>query len=403
MARRIVRQKLTALSIVSVGIGWIIFLVVRGIAYSALPWCVTFGGVIVAGIALLCRKNKIQWGRDIAGRSDSILALDESFALTLIVISLSLAGCWPRLSRNLMHIVEKPVQTQFVDIEFSTGADQETKPEVPPDNLPKPAKKLVASAANVVQPPVVKPESPSVHTPLAVPAISHRKSAELHAEQGARSEKGEHPQPSEGSERLSHAQNSGYSKSPERAQHSKHSPDSQRDAQTALPPLLSTNNFPIKITQSPSVSSNAHANATPFLEEVPPPELMEVMDNDDDKNAATGVAGERSKGGAGTASPLSTYLKEVQKRIRHAWAPPPDKTRTAQILFRIKRTGKLVSVKLIASSGDSDADASAMHAITACSPFKALPGGFSSDYLDLLYTFNYRADALSEVSTAHPE
>jgi hypothetical protein len=52
------------------------------------------------------------------------------------------------------------------------------------------------------------------------------------------------------------------------------------------------------------------------------------------------------------------------------------------------------------SSGEADTDESAMHAITASAPFKALPPEFTADYLDLLYTFNYKVDQLSEVNAA---
>ena len=61
------------------------------------------------------------------------------------------------------------------------------------------------------------------------------------------------------------------------------------------------------------------------------------------------------------------------------------------------KNGTLASIKLVTSSGDSDADGSAMRAIAACSPFKSLPTDYPAAYLDLQYTFNYSVDELSEV------
>jgi TonB family protein len=169
--------------------------------------------------------------------------------------------------------------------------------------------------------------------------------------------------------------------------------------------------FPMKVSDSPRSnpltappsSQPVRAAQQPVLEEVAPPEMVELTDNQGDKSSESFQAGGRSKGGTGAPSTLVTYLKELHRRIKHAWTPPFGETRSAEILFRLKRNGKLSSIKLVASSGDSDADAEAMHAIATCAPFKALPPDYPADYLDLQYTFNYKADELSEVAAGRTE
>jgi TonB family protein len=141
----------------------------------------------------------------------------------------------------------------------------------------------------------------------------------------------------------------------------------------------------------------------PVLEEVAPAQLLEMTEQND-KASEVSQTGGHSRGGTGSQTLLVSYLRDVHRRIKHAWTPGVDDiTGSAQIMFRIRKNGRLVSMKLMRSSGESDTDDSAMHAITACAPFKPLPAEFTADYLDLLYTFNYKVDQLSEVPHAELE
>jgi TonB family protein len=164
----------------------------------------------------------------------------------------------------------------------------------------------------------------------------------------------------------------------------------------------------INVAEAPKFAHGIPAPATtpgdvksrsrqPVLEEVAPPEMMEITENQGDNGNDTYQPGGRSSGGTGKKTQLIGYLKELHRRIKHAWTPPAGEERSAEILFRIRKNGTLASIKLVASSGDSDADASAMRAIAACSPFKSLPTDYPAAYLDLQYTFNYKVDELSEV------
>lgn len=133
------------------------------------------------------------------------------------------------------------------------------------------------------------------------------------------------------------------------------------------------------------------------FEEVAPPEMVELTDSDGENRAQElWQSGGRSANGKGAKSNLTAYLKELHRRIKRAWRPPGGETRTAEILFRIKRTGQLASIKLIRTSGSNELDDAAMVAIAGCAPFKTLPQDVPTDYLDLLYTFNYTVDSLAE-------
>jgi len=143
----------------------------------------------------------------------------------------------------------------------------------------------------------------------------------------------------------------------------------------------------------------AYANAPMEVEEVHPPQLLEITDNDGEIGAEIWQAGGRSNGGKGAPSSLSTYLKEMHKKLKKNWSPPSGTSRHAQVRFRLRRDGSTVTVRLIASSGDPSVDQSALQAIAAAAPFGNLPKDYLAEYLDVLYTFNYRADELTEVTT----
>jgi TonB family protein len=164
----------------------------------------------------------------------------------------------------------------------------------------------------------------------------------------------------------------------------------------------------INVAEAPRAAHGTPAPATtpgdlksrsrqPVMEEVAPPEMMEITENQGDNGNDTYQPGGHSSGGTGKKTQLVNYLKELHRRIKHAWTPPAGEERSAEILFRIRKNGTLASIKLVTSSGDSDADGSAMRAIAACSPFKTLPTDYQAAYLDLQYTFNYKVDELSEV------
>ena len=69
------------------------------------------------------------------------------------------------------------------------------------------------------------------------------------------------------------------------------------------------------------------------------------------------------------------------------------------IVFRLRKNGTLESMKLSSSSGESETDKSAFRAISAATKQPLpLPKDFSSDSLDVLYTFKYNVNELQEVT-----
>lgn len=138
----------------------------------------------------------------------------------------------------------------------------------------------------------------------------------------------------------------------------------------------------------------------PMFEEMQPPELVEMVDNEGSTESTKNTqVGGRSSGGTGAKSELNTYLKELHKKIKTAWAPPRGQSRKAEILFRIKKPGRLVSIKVVRSSGDNDTDEAAMHAVTAAVKAQPdLPAAYDAPWLDVMYNFNYTADGLQELT-----
>ncbi len=133
------------------------------------------------------------------------------------------------------------------------------------------------------------------------------------------------------------------------------------------------------------------------LEEVAPPRLIEVKDNDGDNSKELWQDGGHSIEGSGTPTSLTNYLQELHKKLKHAWSPPPGSIHHIKVLFRLTREGNLASLQLTDSSGNTSADDSALAAINKAAPFGKLPKDFPGQFLDLAYTFNYTTDELHEV------
>jgi TonB family protein len=184
--------------------------------------------------------------------------------------------------------------------------------------------------------------------------------------------------------------------------------------ESAPPPQIVPKNFPWRQYSSPqqpveihpfgarvqNVSTAKASNvAAVDFEEVQPPQLLEITDNDGEIGAELWQAGGRSSGGKGAPSSLVDYLKEIHKKLKRTWTPPSGSSRRAQIVFRLRRDGSTAAVKLILSSGDPEVDQSALKAIQVAAPFGILPKDYLPEYLDVRYLFNYRADELKEVPT----
>ncbi len=145
-------------------------------------------------------------------------------------------------------------------------------------------------------------------------------------------------------------------------------------------------------------------NSQAVLSEVEPASMIESIDSDSKPTILTVQSGGRSSEGTGAPSHLHEYLKLLNQKVRNNWIPPRGIDRIAIIEFRISKGGKLVSTKAMpygaAANADREAEAAAIAALNKTFPFLPLPEEIKTTYLDVRYTFNYRFNQISEVSSA---
>lgn len=84
------------------------------------------------------------------------------------------------------------------------------------------------------------------------------------------------------------------------------------------------------------------------------------------------------------------YMRELQRRIKMNWEPPKgNESKRVVLLFSISRDGRLLSMKLLKSSGVAVADKAAMSAVQLTAPFKPLPPDYRGNSVDIQFTFDY--------------
>ena len=84
------------------------------------------------------------------------------------------------------------------------------------------------------------------------------------------------------------------------------------------------------------------------------------------------------------------YMRELQRRIKMNWDPPKgNESKRVVLMFRIARDGRLLSNRVLKSSGLPAADSAAKHAVELTAPFKPLPPEYKGDSVDIQFTFDY--------------
>ncbi len=84
------------------------------------------------------------------------------------------------------------------------------------------------------------------------------------------------------------------------------------------------------------------------------------------------------------------YMRELQRRIKMNWDPPKgNESKRVVLMFRIGRDGRLLSNRVLKSSGLPAADSAAKHAVELTAPFKPLPPEYKGDSVDIQFTFDY--------------
>ena len=355
----VLEQIATAIILVAT-CAWLLVFATCKVAASAAPWCVVLTSVSVIALMQILQSPRQDSLTLLTFGSKTPTSLRQTIALSYAVFSL-LMCVWMALNRDITW--KQPVVTtrQVIDIELVSDKDFKDNNDILPGTIEKQTVKEQASAQEVQS---ESPQPVMTHKSTVTPATVHVA----------------------------------------------HSPKDtlNRIIPTKAPATDSSQDvFPMRISEAPRTPAPQvkaqnqpvrSAPEQPMLEEVAPLEMIEMTENTGDKGNESYQAGGRSKGGTGTPAPISAYLKELHRRIKHAWTPPSGVTRSAEVLFRIKHNGSLVSIKIIQSSGDETIDESALQAISECAPFKALPEAFSPQFLDLQYKFNYTADSLSELN-----
>lgn len=84
------------------------------------------------------------------------------------------------------------------------------------------------------------------------------------------------------------------------------------------------------------------------------------------------------------------YMSELQRRIKRNWDPPRgNESKRVVLMFRIARDGRLLSLSISKSSGNTEADKAAMAAVDLAAPFAALPPEYKGRDIPIQFTFDY--------------
>jgi len=90
----------------------------------------------------------------------------------------------------------------------------------------------------------------------------------------------------------------------------------------------------------------------------------------------------------------ASYMQHIKDAIQNVWVYPQEAQMEGQqgrllILFSIDKSGKVVKISLLRSSGYPLLDNAAIEAIKDASPFPPLPKRFNIDRLNIYSTFQY--------------
>lgn len=120
-----------------------------------------------------------------------------------------------------------------------------------------------------------------------------------------------------------------------------------------------------------------------------------------DRNAPAPVAGGGELGGRGTDVanirtegidfPFPGYLENIVRQIALRFRPPRGSPYKAEVMFLIRRDGKITAFRFLQRSGSFTFDLEAQGAVeSAASAFGALPAGFREDVLPVMFSFDPR-------------
>ena len=126
--------------------------------------------------------------------------------------------------------------------------------------------------------------------------------------------------------------------------------------------------------------------------------------------SGSGGGGQLARGGGGTGSNVGNpgggggrpgidairepnfgpYMRELQRKIKLNWNPPKgDESKRVVLLFKIAKSGRMLSCRVLKSSGLPAADQAALRAVELTAPFRPLPVEFRGQSIDIQFTFDY--------------
>jgi len=392
------RRTAAVATIVLASVTWIGGLISLGLAQTGLPWCITLAATAGSAILSPARKARVLISASLHSAERQPVSFVESCACTYLAVSL-LFFAWIVYHR-LVKAPPITVTRQIVDIQLTSIADFQDKHELLPGTEAQESMRKRNSPAPVSSQGSLTAQS----APESVTARS-QEAAEPAAETRPDGERAAISTPDRKTEprAATPRQPAGRRSASQKLSPFKLTTPPARAVATAAeaeqfllrspPPTISP-----QATAAPAASRPSEGDNRPFMEEVSPPEMVELVDNDGDNSLHIWQPGGRSPGGTGSRSGLMDYLKELNRRIKAAWMPPRGESRQVEILFRIRKGGQLSMVKVVRTSGNPEADEAAIKSILGSAPFKQLPADYSMNYLDIRYSFNYNVDQLSEIT-----
>ena len=165
---------------------------------------------------------------------------------------------------------------------------------------------------------------------------------------------------------------------------------------TSAPKLAGTPGGPVTASRSGSSKSGGGVSA--------PSPSFAPRGSSGGRFSSTGSSGSRGNvGNPGPGNPkgapgidavkepdFGPYMRELQRRIKMNWEPPKgNESKRVVLLFRIGRDGRLLSNKVLKSSGLAVADNAAKAAVELTAPFKPLPPEYKGSSVDIQFTFDY--------------
>lgn len=369
---------------------WLVTLGRLDVGKEGLPWYLAILFCAITAVRFL--KPESGFAQILgAPRHKEPVKLRESLSVCYFIAAIGLYGS---AVYSLLHPYKAPNTVQVVDIQLLSPQDYENNHSILAGTKPEEAlRKRVADTVS---------QMGSLNQPKVAPAVQQNPKKDLHT-----------PHPD-----VKVVNSNG--KSEVKQEDEKVSKIVKAPAEQARPlelnttsPLMIPTGWKTKVIDPQFVSVAAKAASSsrresenqPYISEVQPPELVELVENDGDLDAMhVFQKGGKSTGGKGADNELSNYLKELHKRIKNGWNPPTGNTSSVQLTFRLKKDGHLAFIRVSRSSGDKQLDDSAIKAVvTASTKAQPLPADYAPKYLDVQYNFKYNVDELQEVARPTPE